>query len=123
MAMNVEIWHNPRCSKSRETLALLKEHNIDVTVVLYLQAPPSRAQLEHAQRLLKRPLLAMVRSKDPLFHKLGLSENNPDAQLYDALENNPSLIERPIVLTDRAAAIGRPPEAVLTLLSVPMHRS
>ena len=123
MAMNVEIWHNPRCSKSRETLALLKEHNIDVTVVLYLQAPPSRAQLEHAQRLLKRPLLAMVRSKDPLFHKLGLNENSPDAQLFDALENNPSLIERPIVLTDRAAAIGRPPEAVLTLLSAPMHRS
>ncbi len=117
--MSVEIWHNPRCSKSRQTLALLEERDIDFTIVLYLQSPPSRAQLERAHRLLDLPVLAMMRLKDPLFRKLGLSKNSPEAQLFDALQNTPSLIERPIVLTEKAAGIGRRPEAVLELFTTP----
>ena len=114
--MSIEIWHNPRCSKSRQALALLEQHNIPARVVLYLKAPPTRVELEQAHRLLNRPVLAMVRQKDPLFRRLGLSKTSSDRSLFEALENHPSLIERPIVMTDKGAAIGRPAEAILELL-------
>jgi len=114
--MNVEIWHNPRCSKSRQALELLEQHNILARVVQYMKAPPTRAQLEQAHRLLNLPVLAMVRQKDPLFRRLGLSKTSSDTSLFEALENHPSLIERPIVMTNKGAAIGRPPEAILELL-------
>lgn len=120
--MSVEIWHNPRCSKSRQALALLEQHNIAAHVVLYLETPPTRAQLERAHHLLNLPVLSMVRSKEPLFRALGLSKTSSDSILFDALENNPGLIERPIVLTEKAAAIGRPPEAIVPLLSASTHQ-
>ena len=120
--MNIEIWHNPRCSKSRQALALLEQHNIAATVVLYLKTPPSRARLEQVLHLLDQPVLAMVRHKEPLFKTLGLSQSSTDAALFEALANHPSLIERPIVLTETAAVIGRPPDAILTLLSASKRR-
>ena len=121
--MNVEIWHNPRCSKSRQTLALLEQHKISAEVVLYLQSPPSLAGLEHVQNLLNQPVLSMIRHKYPLFKTLGLSKNSPDDALFAALVNNPALIERPVVITDTAAAIGRPPEAILSLFTDLPHRA
>lgn len=121
--MSVEIWHNPRCSKSRQTLALLEQNNIAAQVVRYLETPPTRAQLVRAHHLLNLPVLSMIRSKDPLFRTLGLSKTSSDKILLHALENNPSLIERPIVLTENGAAIGRPPEAILPLLDLPLPHS
>ena len=103
-------------------MALLEQHNIPARVVLYLKAPPTRVELEQAHRLLNRPVLAMVRHKEPLFKTLGLSQSSTDAALLEALANHPSLIERPIVLTETAAVIGRPPDAILTLLSAPKRR-
>lgn len=120
--MSVEIWHNPRCSKSRQTLALLEQHKISAEVMLYLQSPPSLARLEHVQHLLNQPVLAMIRHKDPLFKTLGLSKNSPDDALFAALGNYPALIERPVVITDTTAAIGRPPEAILSLFTDLPHR-
>lgn len=121
--MNIEIWYNPRCSKSRQALALLEQHNIAATVVLYLKTPPSRARLEQVLHLLDQPVLAMVRHKEPFFKTLGLSQSSTDAALLEALANHSSLIERPIVLTETAAVIGRLLDAMLTLLSGPKRHS
>lgn len=109
--MALTIWHNPRCTKSRETLALLQARGLQPEIRLYLQDPPDRAELEAALALLGRPASALLRRKDS-----GLAKDADSGQILDALLRNPALIERPLVLTDSAAAIGRPPEAVLAIL-------
>lgn len=109
--MALTIWHNPRCTKSRETLALLEARGLAPQVRLYLTDPPSRAELEAALALLKQPASALMRWKDSDLRRTATA-----AQILDALAQNPALIERPVVLTDSAAAIGRPPEAVLDIL-------
>ena len=111
----ITIWHNPRCSKSRATLALLETRGIAASVRLYLADAPSRPELEHVLTLLGCPPIAMMRRKDSAFAEAGLSENSADDVLIQAMTDNPALIERPIVITGTAAAIGRPPEAVLAL--------
>ena len=112
------ILHNPRCSKSRETLKLLHDQGVDLPVVEYLQQPLSKAELRELCALLGVPPLTIVRTKEELFAELGLSKDNgySDAQWLDVLASHPKLMERPIVIYKGKAAIGRPPEAVLTLL-------
>lgn len=109
--MALTIWHNPRCTKSRETLALLQARGLQPEIRLYLQDPPDRAELEAALALLGQPASALLRRKDS-----SLAKDADSGQILDALLRNPALIERPLVLTDSAAAIGRPPEAVLAIL-------
>lgn len=111
--MDVVIWHNPRCSKSREALRLLEARGAAPRVVRYLETPPSRAELEEAARLLGAR--RMVRRKEAAFRERGL-EGASDAELLDAMAEAPVLIERPVVFANGRAAIGRPPEAVLELL-------
>lgn len=112
------ILHNPRCSKSRETLQLLQAQGIELPVVEYLQQPLSKTALADVCRLLKRKPLEIVRTKESLFAELGLSVDNgySDAQWLEVLASHPKLMERPIVIYRGKAAIGRPPEAVLALL-------
>lgn len=112
------ILHNPRCSKSRETLKLLQEHDVELPVVEYLQTPPTKAELAEICRLLGLKPLQLVRAKEALFAELGLSKDNgySDAQWLDVLAEHPKLLERPIVIYRGRAALGRPPEQVLTLL-------
>lgn len=112
------ILHNPRCSKSRETLKLLQDHGLDLPVIEYLQQPLSKAELRELCRLLGVPPLAIVRTKEALFGELGLSKDNGyrDEQWLDVLSSHPKLLERPIVVYRGKAAVGRPPEAVLSLL-------
>lgn len=110
----ITIWHNPRCSKSRQTLALLAP--LDPVVRLYLQDPPSRDQILAVQAKLGGPLIQMLRPKDKAFAQAGLRADMDDAALLDAAVTYPILIERPIVITDTLAILGRPPEAVLPLL-------
>lgn len=112
------ILHNPRCSKSRETLKLLRDHGLELPVVEYLQQPLSKTQLRELCGLLGVKPLAIVRTKEELFTELGLSKDNgySDAQWLDVLASHPKLMERPIVVYRNRAAIGRPPEAVLALL-------
>lgn len=112
------ILHNPRCSKSRETLKLLQDHGVELPVVEYLQQPLSKAQLRELCTLLGVKPLQIVRTKEALFGELGLSPDNgySDAQWLDVLAGHPKLIERPIVVYRGKAAIGRPPENVLALL-------
>lgn len=111
-----DIWHNPRCSKSRQTLALLEEQGITPEVTLYLQDAPSEADLRDAAAKLGKSAVEMMRVKEELFKDLGLSKGDSEATLFKAMAENPKLIERPIVFHDGKAAMGRPPEAVLDIL-------
>ncbi|HSG90019.1 MAG TPA: arsenate reductase (glutaredoxin) [Pseudomonadales bacterium] len=113
----VEIWHNPRCSKSRATLELLQARlgDDDLRIVRYLETPPTRAQLVQVLSELGLTPGAFVRRGEALFAELGLDQADDDA-LLDAMVAHPLLIERPVVLTGSAARIGRPPERVLEIL-------
>ena len=112
----VTIWHNPRCSKSRQTLALLEERDLKPEVRLYLQDAPDAAEIRRAMEVLGVAAAGMMRLGDKLFRELGLDSDGPDEELIAAMEEHPILIERPIVFADGKAAIGRPPEAVLEIL-------
>lgn len=112
----VQIWHNPRCSKSRATLALLTEHGVEPVVRRYLDDPPTRAELVAVLAALGTDdPLTITRTGEARFGELGLHGADADT-LLDALAANPILVERPIVLAGGRATLGRPPEQVLTLL-------
>jgi arsenate reductase (glutaredoxin) len=118
MATNppVRIYHNPRCSKSRETLALLRQRGIEPEVVLYLEAELGEAELKRLVKMLGLPPHAILRSKEAAYVEAGLSEKSSLAQVVKAIREAPILLERPIVVVRERAAIGRPPEKVLELL-------
>ncbi|MCL7405418.1 MAG: arsenate reductase (glutaredoxin) [Marivivens sp.] len=111
----ITIWHNPRCSKSRETLALLADKGITPEVRLYLDDVPTADELRSALAILGLAAGELVRRKEALFKDLDLA-NAHDDQLIDAMAANPKLIERPIVFANGRAALGRPPENVLAIL-------
>lgn len=117
--MKDAILHNPRCSKSRETLKLLQSRGIELPVIEYLQQPFSKPELRELCALLGVSPLAIVRTKEELFAELGLAKDNgySDAQWLAVLASHPKLMERPIVIYKGRAAIGRPPENVLSLLA------
>lgn len=116
--MSVTIYHNPRCSKSRETLALLEEKGIAPTIVKYLDETPSIEQLQTLLSLLGYgSAREMMRTKESLYKELNLDGDNvTEQQLFEAMAANPKLIERPIVVNGDKAAMGRPPEQVLDIL-------
>ncbi|MFX0547038.1 arsenate reductase (glutaredoxin) [Roseovarius sp. S1116L3] len=111
----ITLWHNPRCSKSRAALALLEEH-AEVTVRLYLKDAPSEAELRAAHALLGGPVIAMMRKGEAAFKEAGLTKDSPEDALFAAMAAHPILIERPLAMTEDRAVMGRPPEAVLSLL-------
>jgi arsenate reductase len=113
--MNAKIYHNPRCSKSRATLALLEQRGIDADIVDYLATPPSRDVLRRLLRKLGAPALTMVRTDEPEFQPYKARALDDD-QILDLLVAHPRLLQRPIVEIDTKARIGRPPERVLELL-------
>lgn len=113
----VAIWHNPRCSKSRGALELLREHGIEPAVVDYQKNPPSVVEIEHALALLGKEPRELMRKGEPVYAELGLDDAKlTRKQLIDAMAAHPILIERPIVFANGKAAIGRPPENVLAIL-------
>ncbi|ALU41499.1 arsenate reductase (glutaredoxin) [Pseudoalteromonas rubra] len=115
--MSVTIYHNPRCSKSRETLALLESRDIQPDVVEYLKTPIDADTLSGLlQKLGFTSAHQLVRSKETLYKELSLSKDSDEAELRQAMLENPKLIERPIVVKGDKAAIGRPPESVLDIL-------
>lgn len=115
---DVRIFHNPQCSKSRQTLELLTERGVEVEVVRYLDAPPSRADLERLIGELDVEPAALVRTGDPRFKELGLAKGDyvTAEAVVDLLVEHPRLMERPIVEAGGAARLGRPPEHVLEIL-------
>jgi arsenate reductase len=114
--VKVRIYHNPRCTKSRETLALLREHELEPEIVEYLKDPPSAAELEQLIDKLGIEPHALLRTKEAPYAELGLSKQSTRAQIVQAIVQHPVLLERPIVVVGKRAAIGRPPENVLPLL-------
>ncbi len=115
--MAVKILHNPRCSKSRQTLQLLQDRGIEPEIVEYLKTPPSAAEIDELLERLGKEPREIMRVKEAVYRELGLADPALDrAALISAIAENPILLERPIVLTGEKAAIGRPPESVLTIL-------
>lgn len=113
----VTIFHNPRCSKSRETLKLLLERGIAPQVVHYLDTPLSVADLRELRALLNVPVAQLLRPNEPPFVRLGLQDpNTTDEVRLAALAAHPILLQRPIVRAGNRAVIGRPPAAVLAIL-------
>ncbi len=112
----IEYWHNPRCSKSRAGLALLQDRGAEVTVRKYLEDAPSADELRAVLSRLGIPAIEMMRRGEARFKELGLSKEIPEEALVQAMAENPILIERPVGITADKAAIGRPPENLLTLL-------
>ncbi|MFN3077884.1 MAG: arsenate reductase (glutaredoxin) [Alphaproteobacteria bacterium] len=113
--MDVKIYHNPRCSKSRSTLALLQERGLSPTVVEYMNQPPTVSELTEILRLLGFRPRDLLRKKEA--GEVGLNDPGlSDEALIKAMVANPAVIERPIVVANGKAAIGRPPEFVLAIL-------
>lgn len=113
----ISIYHNPRCSKSRQTLALLEERNIEPEIVLYLDTPPDAETLKALLQKLGISARQLLRKGEAAFKENNLSDKSlTDEQLIDAMVAHPKLIERPIVINGDKAALGRPPEQVLDIL-------
>ena len=108
--------HNPRCSKSRATLALLEERGVDFQVRAYLEDGLSRQELQSVAERLGRKPSQLVRTKEAAFAEAGCSATSTDEEILDAMAAHPILLERPILIRGSRAAIGRPPEDVLSLL-------
>lgn len=114
---DIILYHNPRCSKSRETLAILREHHIEPVIIEYLETPPSQQELKKIVKLLDMDPRELMRKKESAYKTEKL--DNPtltDDQLIAAMAKNPILIERPIVIAGNKAVIGRPPENVLEII-------
>tara|TARA_B100000745_G_scaffold46726_1_gene28109 strand:+ start:739 stop:1086 length:348 start_codon:yes stop_codon:yes gene_type:complete len=115
--MTVTIYHNPRCSKSRQTLALLIDNGIKPKIVEYLNRPPTQKELSRILRLLNLAPRDLMRKKESEYKSMGLDNLNlDDSSLIAAMISHPILMERPIVTTENNAAIGRPPENVLSII-------
>jgi arsenate reductase len=113
----VEIWHNPRCSKSRAALELLKAQDIDPKVVLYLENAPTAERIDAVLRLLGFEPRELMRKAEEPYKKLRLDDPKRSRdELVEAMATHPILIERPIVIAGRRAVVGRPPERVLEVL-------
>jgi len=115
--MSLQIYHNPRCSKSREALALLTERGLRPEVIEYLQTPPGVADLQALQQRLGVSARALLRSGEDEYIQLGLADTElGDDALLQAIASHPRLLQRPIVVNGRRAVIARPPELALTVL-------
>jgi len=113
---NVTIWHNPRCSKSRNAVALLEEQGVEAEIVKYLDTPPSKKELVEMLKMLGLSARELMRTKEAIYKELGLKDVTDENTLIEAMVANPKLIERPIVIKEGKAAIGRPIENIIELI-------
>ncbi len=114
----ITIWHNPRCSKSRNAAKLLEEQGIEAEVVKYLDTPPSKEEIKEVLKMLGIPARELMRTKEDIYKELGLKEVEDEEKLIEAMAEHPRLIERPVVIKDGKAAIGRPIEKIIELLDM-----
>lgn len=113
----VIIWHNKRCSTSRKTLELLREHGVEPEIREYLTSAPTADEIEEVLKKLGMEPRALLRKKEGLYKELGLEHEEDPNALIQAMAEHPVLIERPVVIRGRKAALGRPPEQVLAVLA------
>ena len=116
--MTVKMYHNPRCSKSRQTLQILQEQGVEPVIVKYLETPPTAEELKEVIRMLGlSSARELMRKKEKEYKELGLEDPTlTEDELIAAMADHPRLIERPVVIKDGKAALGRPPENVLKVL-------
>lgn len=115
--MSSVIYHNPRCSKSRQTLELVRQKTNDIDVIEYLKTPPTVAELKAVIDMLGISARELLRTKEAEYKTSGLDDKSlSDKQVIELMVSNPKVIERPIVVANGKAAIGRPPESVLDIL-------
>ncbi len=114
--MSVQIWHNPRCSKSRQGLALLEESGTETEVIKYLDTPPTKEEIKALLKKLGIGARELMRTKEDIYKELGLKDVEDEDKLIEAMAEHPKLIERPVVIMGDKAIIGRPPEKVLELV-------
>lgn len=113
----VTIYHNPRCSKSRQTLALLEAQGVNATIIEYLDNPPNKQELKRILKLLGCSPREIIRNNEQAYKDLALNDKDlSDEQLITAMIEHPKLIQRPIVVHGERAALGRPPENVLEII-------
>ena len=115
---SVTIYHNPRCSKSRQTLQLLEENNVEPNIIEYMKEPPDIDTLQKIINLLGVSVRDLLRTNEQVYKDAGLDESDlSDDDILEALSQCPTLLQRPIVVVDdEKAAIGRPPESVLEII-------
>lgn len=114
---DIKIWHNPRCSKSRDSFKLIEEKGIEVEVIKYLETVPSKEELENILKMLNMSSAReLMRTKEAVYKELNLKDESSEDALIEAMIANPKLIERPIVIKGNKAVIGRPIEKVVELL-------
>jgi len=115
--MRVTIYHNPGCGTSRQTLAIIREAGLEPAIIEYLKTPPSRDELKRMLAAMGQTARDVIRRKETLYGELGLDDPAlSEDQLIDAMVDNPRLIERPIVVTDRGTRLCRPAERVREIL-------
>jgi len=114
--MKPKIYHNPRCSKSRQALALIREHDIDVDVVEYMNSPLSRSELQELLHKLGFGPRDLIRKFEAEFKLAAVTDETPDDALLDLMLAHPRIIQRPVIEVGNQALVGRPPERVLDLL-------
>ncbi len=112
----IQIWHNPRCSKSRNGVALLEERGEDIEIVKYLDAPHTKEQIKDLLKKLGLKPREIMRTKEAIYKELDLKNVEDDEKLIEAMVEHPRLIERPIVIKGNKAVIGRPIENIINLL-------
>lgn len=116
MPNEVTLYHNPRCSKSRQALKLLQEKGVEPKIIEYLKDRPATATIKKLIELLENDPNSAVRTKESAYEEAGLSEDSTNADVIAAIAESPGLLERPIAVRGDRAIIGRPPERVLELL-------
>ncbi len=114
--MSVTIYHNPRCSKSRQTLALLQEHGVQPEIIEYLNTPPSEPELNRILNMLGKEPIELMRKGEEEFKAHIKDKSLSRSEAIALMVAYPMMIERPIVINGDRAAVGRPPESVLTII-------
>jgi len=114
----ITLWHNPRCSKSRDSFKLLEERGIEANVVKYLEDVPTKEELQSILAMLgMNSARELMRTKEAVYSELNLKDETSEEKLIEAMVSNPKLIERPIIIKGKKAVIGRPIEKVIELLA------
>jgi len=108
--------HNPRCSKSREALKILEENGINAEIVKYLETPPTKEEIKELLKMLDINARDLMRTKEDVYKELHLKDVTDEEKLIEAMAEHPKLIERPIVIKDGKAVIGRPPSKIVDFL-------